>query len=126
MLLQLILTTFLVSTVLLSIQQVLSLLSSNQILPLVVGLAGSFLSQFSMFFPPAAARLIIWGYTESSDSWPWTGTGPPDHRYYEVPFDWTGLLLFAVFSAVVYVICRAIALRRKCEICCFDVYRRRT
>lgn len=114
MLLQLILTTFLVSTVLLSIQQVLSLLSSNQILPLVVGLAGSFLSLFSMFFPPAAARLIIWGYYGIFGfvAMDWDrATRITD--YYEVPFDWTGLLLFAVFSAVVYVICRAIALRKE-------------
>ena len=55
-------TTTLVSLVLLTLQHFLSLMSSNQILPLLVGLIGSFLGLFSMFFPPAAARFVLWGY----------------------------------------------------------------
>lgn len=55
-------STFLVSAALLGFQQILSLLSANQILPLVVGIAGSFLGLFSMFFPPHIARLVLWGY----------------------------------------------------------------
>ena len=114
MLLQLILTTFIVSTALLSIQQLLSLLSSNQILPLAAGLAGSFLSLFSMFFPPSAARLVLWGYYGLFGfvgmNWD-RETRITD--YYMMPFDWTGLMLFAVFSAIIYMLCRTIALRKE-------------
>lgn len=46
----------------LTLQHILSLLSVNQIIPLLAGLAGSFLGLFSMFFPRAVARLILWGY----------------------------------------------------------------
>jgi len=46
----------------LTLQHVLSLLSANQIIPLLTGLAGSFLGLFSEFFPPALARFVLWGY----------------------------------------------------------------
>ena len=114
MFVQLSLATFVVSTALLSIQQLLSLLSSNQILPLVVGLAGSFLSLFSMFFPPAAARLILWGYYGLFGfigmNW---DRATRISTYYEVDFNWKGLLLFAAFSIVLYFICRTIVLRKE-------------
>ena len=114
MVLQLCLSTFIVSTLLLSIQQVLSLLSSNQILPLVAGLAGSFLSLFSMFFPPAAARLILWGYYGIFGFvWMDWDRSTRISTYYEQNFDWIGLLLFAVVSLIVYFICRSIALRKE-------------
>lgn len=112
--LQLVLSTFVVSTALLSIQLLLSLLSSNQILPLVVGLAGSFLSLFSMFFPPAAARLILWGYYGIFGfvGMDWERSTRIT-TYYEIDFNWMGLLFFTVFSIAVYFICRAIALRKE-------------
>ena len=50
-----------VGAVILSIQHVLSLVSDNQILPLIVGIAGGFLGLFSMFFPAAVNRLVLWG-----------------------------------------------------------------
>jgi len=46
----------------LTLQHILSLLSANQIVPLLTGLAGSFLGLFSEFFPPAVARLVLWNY----------------------------------------------------------------
>ena len=55
-------TTFAVSTVVLSIQQTLSLMSNNQLLPLGIGIGGSFLGLFSLFFPKPVARLVLWGY----------------------------------------------------------------
>ncbi len=51
-----------VGAVILGIQQLLSLLCDNQILPLIVGLGGTFLGLFSMFFPKEINMLIIWGY----------------------------------------------------------------
>ncbi|MFQ7552341.1 MAG: ABC transporter permease [Blautia marasmi] len=55
-------TSTLVGLVLLTLQHFLSLMSNNQIIPLLAGLIGSFLGLFSMFFPPAAARFVLWGY----------------------------------------------------------------
>lgn len=113
MALQLTISTFFVSTALLSIQQLLSLLSSNQILPLIVGLAGSFLSLFSLFFPPAAARLILWGYYGIFGfiymDW---DKASRISTYYELPFDWGGLAVFVFFSIALFLFCRAIALRK--------------
>lgn len=54
--------TFTVNVVVLIVQQFLSLTAQNQILPLCVGLAGSFLGLFSLFFPRALQMLILWGY----------------------------------------------------------------
>lgn len=51
-----------VNTVVLTIQQFLSLAAENQILPLCVGLAGAFLGLFSMFFPKALQMFVLWGY----------------------------------------------------------------
>lgn len=56
------LTTFIVNVVILIVQQFLSLISTNQILPLSVGLAGAFLGLFSMFFPTSVQKLVLWGY----------------------------------------------------------------
>ncbi|MDO4339316.1 MAG: ABC transporter permease [Eubacteriales bacterium] len=55
-------STFAVSSALLAFQQMLSMLSSNQVLPLAAGIAGSFLGLFSIFFPPAVTKLVLWGY----------------------------------------------------------------
>lgn len=54
--------TLLAGTAVLTLQHILSLLSANQIVPLLAGLAGSFVGLFSEFFPPALARLVLWGY----------------------------------------------------------------
>lgn len=113
MALQLTLSTCFVSATLFSIQQTLSLLSSNQILPLIVGLAGSFLSLFSLFFPPAAARLILWGYYGIFGfiQMDWEKS-TRICTYYEQPFDWTGFLFFIIFSIAVFFFCRAVSLRK--------------
>ena len=67
-----------VGAAILGIQQLLSLLCDNQILPLIVGLGGTFLGFFSMFFPKNINMLILWGYfgifsqgavTSQGDSW---------------------------------------------------------
>lgn len=54
--------TFIVNVVVLVVQQFLSLTAQNQILPLCVGLAGSFLGLFSLFFPRAIQMFVLWGY----------------------------------------------------------------
>lgn len=105
---------FVVSAALLSVQQLLSLYSENQILPLAVGIGGAFLGLFSMFFPAGIARLVLWGYyalfpTVQMNWYPETRV----IEYYEVPFPLPSFLLFILFTAVLYLICRTIILKKE-------------
>lgn len=114
MLLSCLAVVFCVSAVLLCIQQVLSLFSDNQIMPLVVGLAGSFLGLFSMFFPAPVARLILWGYYAA---FPTTGMSWDRQtritEYYEVPFPLTSFLLFLLAGTIICLISRAIITKKE-------------
>lgn len=105
---------FVVSAALLDIQQTLSLLSDNQILPLVVGLAGSFLGLFSMFFPPSAARLVLWGYYAA---FPTAGMNWDQAtryaEYYETAFPQKAFVVFILFSFALYFVCRAIVTKKE-------------
>lgn len=107
-------TTTLVSLVLLTLQHFLSLMSSNQILPLLVGLIGSFLGLFSMFFPPAAARFVLWGYFSA-----FTPFGMDyDSRtrvmsFYKIPFPVETFVLFILFGLFFFVICRTVFLKKE-------------
>lgn len=114
MLLALIFSTLLVCSALLSIQQVLSLLSQNQILPLLVGLLGSFLGLFSLFFPKNFARLILFGYFcaffNLENTW--------DKKtriitYYYRGFNWQLFLLFFFFTIALYLFCRWLTLQKE-------------
>ena len=103
-----------VSAALLSIQQLLSLYSDNQILPLVVGICGCFLGLFSMFFPAPVARLILWGYYAA---FPTAGlywdAGTRYSEYYEMAFPVESFLLFILFTIVLYFICRAVITKKE-------------
>ena len=54
--------SWLVSMMLYTLQQGLSLRFANQAVPLIVGLAGSFLGLMGLFFPNAVQRLLPWSY----------------------------------------------------------------
>lgn len=96
-------TTFTVSLVLSVLQQTLSLVSANQLLPLFVGVGGTFVGIFSAFFPSQSffLRLLPWDYYI---------LGCPVNTYYdqasrqayyfEIPFPkgaFAGFLLFGIF-----------------------------
>ncbi len=51
-----------VNVTILLLQQVLSLLFRNQMIPLTVGIIGSFAGLFIMFFPQNLGRFLLWGY----------------------------------------------------------------
>lgn len=107
-------TTLIAGSAVLTLQHVLSLLSVNQIIPLLTGLAGSFLGLFSIFFPSALARLVLWNYFGAF-----------------VPFDidWdeaaqnviltprtfpTGLFMgFCVFTLLFYFLCRTVFIKKE-------------
>ncbi len=100
--------------ILLVIQQALSLVSNSQIMPLVVGLAGSFSGLFSLFFPAPIARLVLWGYFAAFPSvkMDWDAK-TRIIEYYEVPFPLYGFLAFAAVGILIYIICRNIVTKKE-------------
>lgn len=109
------LVTFTVSAVILCIQQFLSLISENQLLPLGIGLAGCFLGLFSMFFPAPAARLILWGYYSvfSCVGMNWDSEINKILGYYEIPFPTVSFLMFLAAGALIYLICRTVIQKKE-------------
>lgn len=105
---------FAVTAVLLCLQQFLSLLSRNQLLPLSVGLAGAFLGLFSMFFPPEFSRFILWGYYAA---FPTVGMNwDPSTRYieyYSIVFPTEKFALFICFLLLAYFISRSIITKKE-------------
>lgn len=96
-----------VTLTILLIQFILSLKFKNQMIPFVVGLIGSFLGMFSLFFPQSIHKLLVWAYYGVLDNaaMDWN----PDTRvvhYRFIDYDWTGLLCMLIIFAVVYIIGR--------------------
>ena len=89
------LVTFTVSAVILCIQQFLSLISENQLLPLGVGLAGCFLGLFS------------------SVGMNWDSEINKILGYYEIPFPTVSFLLFLAAGVLIYLICRTIIQKKE-------------
>lgn len=95
-----------VGTVLVIIQQSLSLLSDNQLFPLIVGVGGTFVGIFSGFLPQIPIqRLLPWGYysvflTVGLNYEQATRT----ITYYPVPFAYRSYIGFAVFGIIAYLI----------------------
>lgn len=114
MLIEYLAVTFCTALVLLALQQMMSLISNSQIMPLTIGLAGSFLGLFSLFFPAPAARLVIWGYFAAFPcvrmNWDKTSR---IMEFYEIPFSLTAFLLFAAFGILIFIICRTIVTRKE-------------
>lgn len=54
--------SWIVSLMIYTLQQGLSLRFANQAVPLIVGLAGSFLGLMGLFFPSAVQRILPWSY----------------------------------------------------------------
>lgn len=107
-----------IGAMLLGFQHLLSLMSDNQILPLCVGLAGSFLGLFSMFFPRAISLLIVWGYFSIFSvvgiNWSEVKDGADylDYiTYQKLPA--AGFLLFLAIGMILYLIEREIFKRKE-------------
>ena len=105
---------FSVATALLLLQEMLSLFSHNQILPLIVGLAGSFLGLFSLFFPANIMRLVLWGYFAvfSTTGLNWNKTTRIS-TYYEIPFPISTFLLFLVFCTAAFLLSRTLIQKKE-------------
>ena len=105
---------FSVATALLLLQEMLSLFSHNQILPLIVGLAGSFLGLFSLFFPENIMKLVLWGYFAvfSTTGMNWDKTTRIS-TYYEIPFPVSTFLLFLVFCTAAFLLSRTLIQKKE-------------
>ncbi|WP_077609541.1 ABC transporter permease [Clostridium sp. Marseille-P2415] len=103
-----------INLTLLVLQQVLSLLFANQMLPFTVGLIGSFAGLFSMFFPKGIQKCLLWGYygilIQVGMNWD-RDTRVTD--FYSVPIDWTGFMLLGIMFAVIYIAGRMLFVRKE-------------
>lgn len=95
-------STFLVSMVLYVMQQVLSLLMSNQLMPLFIGLMGTFTGVFSAFFPNTILTSIVpWGYYAVTSPLMMEYTGG-EVLYHVVPLPAGKILCFFLFGFIFY------------------------
>jgi hypothetical protein len=103
-----------VSLTILLFQQVLSLLFTNQMVPLSVGLVGSFAGLFSMFFPEGFQKFLLWSYygVLMFVRMDWD----PETRisnFYWTSIDWSGLVSLAVFFCVIYIVGRVLFVKKE-------------
>lgn len=96
------------------LQLVLSLLLQNQLIALIIGLIGSFLGLFSLFFPQAVQRLLLWGYYGVL-SFVWMSWDATTRiaSYVYVPVDRLGLVILCVGAATLYFIGRHLFARKE-------------
>ncbi|MEN6326499.1 MAG: ABC transporter permease [Syntrophomonas sp.] len=103
-----------VNLTILLLQQVLSLLFRNQMIPLTVGIIGGFAGLFIMFFPQNLGRLLLWGYYGVlmlvGMNWD-RATRITD--FYYLPVDWTGFITLVVMFCMIFIIGRALFIRKE-------------
>lgn len=107
-------STLAVSLTILLFQLILSMLVSNQMIGMIIGLAGAFIGLFSLFFPQSLQKLLIWAYygvlyTVQMD---WDrATRVVD--YYFVRYDIAGLICICLFFVALYIIGRRLFVRKE-------------
>jgi hypothetical protein len=103
-----------VNLTILLLQQVLSLLFNNQMIPLTVGIIGSFAGLFLLYFPQSLARLLLWGYYGVlmfvGMNWD-KATRIAD--FYYMPVDWAGFIALTVMFCIIYLLGRVLFIRRE-------------
>ena len=108
-------STFGISLVLFLIQQSVSLLSTNQLFPLFLGVGGSFVGVFTWFFPQLPLRYMLpWGYycvvlTVNM----YYDEATRDVTYYATPFPTVFFLGFMMFGVLVYMIGKRLFMHRE-------------
>lgn len=103
-----------VNLTILLLQQVLSLLFKNQMIPLTVGIIGSFAGIFILFFPQSLARLLLWGYygVLMFVGMNWDRAARITDFYYR-PVDWAGFATLTVMFLIIYIAGRALLIRKE-------------
>jgi len=93
-----------VNLTILLLQQVLSLLFKNQMIPFTVGIIGSFAGLFMMFFPRSLERFILWGYygVLMFVSMDWDRAARITDFHYE-PVDWGGFMALIIMFCLIYI-----------------------
>jgi hypothetical protein len=108
------LSTMAVNLVLLLMQQGLSLLVANQMVPLSVGLVGALIGLFSLYLPMTFQRFVLWSYygVLMNVRMDWD----PATRIvdlYRVPVDWAGLAVLTTIGCVLYLVIRTLFVRQE-------------
>jgi len=103
-----------VNLTILLMQQVLSLLFKNQMIPLSVGIIGSFAGIFIMYFPQSLERFLLWGYygVLMFVGMDWDKATRITDFYY-VPVDWAGFIALIIIFCSIYIIGRTLFVRKE-------------
>lgn len=108
-------STFGISLILFIIQQSVSLLSTNQLFPLFLGVSGSFVGVFTWFFPQLPLRYMLpWGYycvVLTVNMYYDEATREVD--YYAKPFPTAFFMGFMAFGILVYLIGKKLFMDRE-------------
>lgn len=103
-----------VGLALLTLQHYFSLTFQNQIIPLFMGLAGSFLGLFALYLPKRVSRWILWSYfagfmtvemhwdSDTREVW-----------FTPVSFPLLKFCLFTLFGLGMYMLCRCLFLKKE-------------
>lgn len=103
-----------VSLTILLLQQVLSLLWSNQLVSLTVGLLGSFAGLFSLFLPREFQYLLLWSYygVLMPVGMDWDKTTNMATLYWQ-PVNWFGYGLLILLFFMIYFLGRYLFIRKE-------------
>lgn len=103
-----------VNLTILLLQQVLSLMFVNQMVPLSIGLIGGLGGLYVMFFPRSIEKFILWGYYSvlAFVSMDWD-KGTRICNYYWIPVNWQGFIVLIIVFLVIYAIGRSMFIRKE-------------
>ena len=103
-----------VNLTILLLQQVLSLLFTNQMVALSVGLIGAFSGLFSMYLPQSFQKFLIWAYygVLMFVRLDWSRETRISN-FYSVAADWSGMVTLGIFFVVIYVVGRYLFVRKE-------------
>lgn len=103
-----------VNLALLLLQQTLSFLFVNQMVPLTVGLMGGLVGLFMMFFPPIWERFLLWGYygVLMLVGMNWDSSTRISSFYY-TPVDWAGFGTLLLMMCIMYILGRTLFVRKE-------------
>ncbi|MEE0434216.1 MAG: ABC transporter permease [Peptococcaceae bacterium] len=106
--------SWLVSMMLYTLQQGLSLRFANQAVPLVIGLAGSFLGLMGLFFPDVVQRLLPWSYYGlfSQVAMWWDEATRYTEYYWRTP-ELIDVVIFACWFLVFFIVGRTLFVRKE-------------
>lgn len=109
-------TAFFAGTLLFILQMWFSLRLENQLYPLFIGLIGSFIGLFSLFFPSGSRFLYLcpWSYLTlgSTHIMVWNEETKTT-SFLRIPFDTTGLLILLAVLVTAYLAVRRCFLRKE-------------